>query len=40
MNADDKKEIKDMITGLFNALRVDLEKESTSNKAALTCRQK
>ena len=28
-----------MITGLFNALRVDLEKESTSNKAALSSLQ-
>ena len=36
MSADDKKEITDMVNGLFNALRVDLEKESTANKAALS----
>ena len=28
-----------MITGLFNALRVDLEKEPTSNKAAMSSLQ-
>lgn len=37
MNADDKKEITELFTGLFNVLRV--EKESTTNKAALSSLQ-
>ena len=35
MNTDDKG-IKDMVIGLFNALSVDLEKESTTNRVALS----